>query len=242
MPLPTARRTRRSSTSGGARDAQNPQSVDGFVLQRYHVALLVPAVLAGAYPTVASYLGEKQTGKMAIVHPPEDHPVIYVSWYDAWAFCQWVRWIDEASGTGYGLRLPHEVEWEYAARWSKRPDGSACPVPIDHPYWWGTKFYANFEGVKEPISRDVAHAVGAPGVTRAPADASPNGLGLYDMLGNVWEWMANIYDTSEQKTVEQRATVRYSRKFPKGVAPANPQRAMRGGLWYYLDLLDRIQP
>ena len=56
------------------------------------------------------------------------------------------------------------------------------------------------------------------------------------MLGNAWEWMANIYDTSEQKTVEQRATVRYSRKFPEGVAPANPQRAMRGGLWYYLYL------
>ena len=221
--------------------AENPQSVDGFVLQRYPVLHSWYRLFSPAHAqTVASYLGAKQTGEMAIAPPPENHPVIYVSWYDAWAFCQWVRWIDEGSGTGYGLRLPHEVEWEYAARWSKRPDGSACPVPIDHPYWWGTTFYTNSEGVKEPISKDVAHAVGAPGATRAPAEASPNGLGLYDMLGNAWEWMANIYDTSEQKTVEQRATVRYSRKFPEGVAPANPQRAMRGGLWYYLDLLATV--
>lgn len=179
--------------------------------------------------------------RIGVVEPPaDDHPVIYVSWYDAWAFCQWVRWRD-AQGKRFGLRLPHEVEWEYAARFAPSSDGPPVPVPRAQPYWWGHDFYRRIsEGVPEPIrERPEAHADGAPGATRAPGEPGslPNGLQLHDMLGNVWEWMANIYDSSEDKTVSTGAQIHYSREFPEGRAPANPQRAMRGGLWYYLDLL-----
>ena len=54
-----------------------------------------------------------------------EQPVIYVSWYDAWAFCLWARWKDRS------CRLPEEHEWEYAAK---------AGTPWDWNYWWGDDF------------------------------------------------------------------------------------------------------
>jgi formylglycine-generating enzyme required for sulfatase activity len=225
---------------------ENPQVIAKFDLQRYPVLQRWVRLWSSAHAQVvetcldAIELNDDDGRRIPIAHQPDDHPAIYVSWYDAWAFCQWACWTD-SSGKHYGLRLPHEVEWEYAARFAPPTGGQpARLVPRDQPYWWGSDFYKKPDGRPERIvDRQEAYADGTPGATRAPGSprSIPNGLGLHDMLGNVWEWMANIYDSSEDKTVRSRAEIHYSRAFPEGRAPVNPQRAIRGGLWYYLDLL-----
>jgi formylglycine-generating enzyme required for sulfatase activity len=216
--------------------AENPQTVAAFelhclpVLHRWFWLFA-----AGHRATVQKYLG-------TVPHPPDNHPAIYISWFDAWAFCQWANW-EEAGVDGprrYGLRLPHEVEQEYATRWTTGAEGGCVQSPPQHRYWWGDEFYAREnEACEEPLSRPTAHAIGRPGATRAPATAAANGLGLHDTLGNVWEWMANLYDPRRERDVLLRGfdAMRYSRALPDQRPPVNVQRTMRGGLWYYLDLL-----
>lgn len=174
--------------------------------------------------------------------PPDDHPAIYISWYDAWAFCQWVTWtVPGAAGAKprrFGLRLPHEPEWEYAAGWTTGADGTAARIPYGQPYWWGSTFYHDEHSpTEEPLSTPVAHAIGNPGRTRSPFDAQPNGLGFHDILGNVWEWTANLYDARKEEDTKGLDVMHYSRTYPLMRPPVNCARTMRGGLWYILDLL-----
>lgn len=217
--------------------AQNPQAMAAFTMHRLPVLhrwywLFAP----GHRHAVQSYLGSTP-------HPPDDHPVIYVSWFDAWAFCQWATWtVDDPDHPGgrrrYGLRLPHEVEWEYASRWTTGPTGEPQRTGCGQLYWWGDEFYAHTDTADEElVSKDVAHADGKPGHTRAPSAAAPNGLGFHDILGNVWEWTANLYDHRKEKATAALADMKYSRVLPQEAPPVNCQRTMRGGLWYYLDLL-----
>jgi len=97
-----------------------------------------------------------------------DHPVTYVSWEDANAYCEWA-----------GKRLPTDQEWEKAARGT---DGRIFP--------WGNEF-----DVKKANTPLRWKQVGAFGDT-APVGAFSGGVsvfGLYDMSGNVWEWTASWY-------------------------------------------------
>jgi len=90
----------------------------------------------------------------------DDHPVVYVSWDDARDFCAFVRG-----------RLPTEAEWEYAAR-----GGNA-----DGIYPWGNAYspdQTNDRGVAGKDKWEQSAPVGS---------FPPNGYGLYDMIGNVWE-------------------------------------------------------
>jgi formylglycine-generating enzyme required for sulfatase activity len=128
----------------------------------------------------------------------DDHPVVCVSWNDATAYTQWM-----SRTRGQKYRLPTEAEWEYAARSGGRQERYAGGDVIEKVAWYAGN------------SEDRTHPVG---------QKQPNGLGLYDMSGNVWQWTADWYDS------------RYYRESPR-TDPGGPEtgkkRVFRGGSWYY---------
>jgi len=101
-------------------------------------------------------------------------PVINVSWRDAKAYLAWL-----SRRTGQNYRLLTDAEWEYAAR-----AGSA------KLYWWGDRVVPN---------RANCVNCGAPYNRKAPSDVGlypPNGFGLHDMSGGVWEWVEDCWNES----------------------------------------------
>jgi len=140
------------------------------------------------------------------------HPVVLVSWNDATAFC---KWVSRKEGRTYGL--PTEAQWEYA-----------CRAGSSTAYWWGDEMddtgkVANVadsprwnaaEGYKAMRMDDGFKYTAPAGHYRA------NAFGLYDMIGNVWEWCSDWkgdYEAGSQ------------------VDPVGPStgsaRVLRGGSW-----------
>jgi formylglycine-generating enzyme len=104
-----------------------------------------------------------------------DHPVVHVSWLDAREYCRWA-----------GRRLPTETEWEFAARGGKHqkrfPWGDELTPAGEHRM---NVFQGRFP-------RPDATAAGTVRVDAFP----PNGFGLHNMTGNVWEWCADRFGPS----------------------------------------------
>ena len=131
-----------------------------------------------------------------------DHPVVHVSWNDAIAFCDWA-----------GKRLPTEAEWELAARGGKQgaryPWGDELTPEGQHlcNIWQGT--------FPDADSEEDGFAGTAP-VKSFP----PNGFGLYNVSGNVWEWCSDWFSPDFHLKGPQ--------KNPRG-PESGDAKAMRGG-------------
>jgi formylglycine-generating enzyme len=135
-----------------------------------------------------------------------NHPVVLVRYDDALAYCRWV-----SDSLGRGVRLPTEAEWEKAARGGiegqRYPSGddidpSAC----------------NF--LDDPAAKSERG-------TRPTGSYPPNAYGLYDMSGNVWEWVTDWYHAGYYGLGETRD--------PRGPESGN-MRIVRGGSWVNDDL------
>jgi len=126
----------------------------------------------------------------------KDHPVVCVSWNDAVAYAQWL-----SERTGQKYRLPTEAEWEYAARaktetaryWGNDPD-EACRYGNVHDKT--SKKENDFSWTHHNCTDGYAK-------TAPVGHFESNNFGLFDMLGNVWEWTCSKYENKYQGEEKQ---------------------------------------
>ncbi|MBZ0095330.1 MAG: formylglycine-generating enzyme family protein [Sulfuricella sp.] len=147
----------------------------------------------------------------------DDHPVVNVTWNDAVAMS---KWLSEKEGKKY--RLPTEAEWEYAARAGTRTRYHSGNDPQSLLKVANT--FAADTMMRWPQWKDYALAGNDGFEFTAPVGSfAPNALGLYDMHGNAWEWVADWYDEN------------YYARSP-GDDPPGPAsgkvRVRRGGSWH----------
>jgi formylglycine-generating enzyme required for sulfatase activity len=138
----------------------------------------------------------------------ERHPVVYVSWFDAMAFVQWLN-----RRTGHLFALPSEAQWEYACRGGGSTAFSfGQTIRTDQANYYGEAVYGE----------------GEPGIYRK--GTTPCGMfvanyyGLHDMHGNVWEWCIDKYDERFYSTMQAKLRNPVHRA-------AIAYRIKRGGSW-----------
>ena len=153
------------------------------------------------------------------------HPVVNVTWNDAAAMA---AWLSQREGVTY--RLPTEAEWEYAARGGTRsrfPGGDSPDVLLA-----SANTFDREAALRWPRWREQA-GTGSDGFpfTAPVGSFAPNAFGLYDMIGNVWEWCADWY--AEDYYANSPAAD------PQGPASGDV-RVRRGGSWHSWPLYARV--
>jgi len=178
---------------------QTPVTVAAW--RRYRVATGKPAL-----PAIDEF------GRKLNEAASQEQPAVEVTWEDAKDYCSWAS-----------MRLPSEAEWEYAAR--------AGTTQASYAWLPNVAWYADNSGKKPIDGADLFRFDSASyekrlfGNGNGPKDVKlkpPNAWGLYDMLGNVWEWVADYYrDDYYSSSPAQN---------PAG-PPTGTQRVLRGGAW-----------
>jgi sulfatase modifying factor 1 len=137
-------------------------------------------------------------GPRSSIEERPDHPVVHVSFEDAQAYCAWTE-----------TRLPTEAEWEFAAR------GGAAGARFP----WGDELEPGGERRMNVFQGRFPIPDGEAGTV--PVDAfAPNGFGLHNVTGNVWEWTADWFEADYYR--------RSPRESPRGPERGS-RRVMRGG-------------
>lgn len=126
-------------------------------------------------------------------------PVINVSWHDAATYCEWL-----SDQTGETYRLPSEAEWEYAARGGTRQEtwaGTSEEAELGEYAWYET----NSEGQAHPVG-----------------EKRPNSFGIYDLSGNIWEWVEDCWNQNYEGAPSDGTA---------WLSGACDLRVLRGGSW-----------
>ena len=165
---------------GSPPDEERWDGYDGSEEPQHTVTISAPFAVGRFAITFDEWDAARTAGGVA--HTPEDEdwgrgvqPVIDVSWFDAVEYC---RWLTEATGKEY--RLLTEAEWEYV-----------CRAGTTTAFWWGNEIaaeQANYDG-------NFTYGSGRTGEYRQrtlPVESfAPNPWGLFQVHGNVWEWVAD---------------------------------------------------
>jgi formylglycine-generating enzyme required for sulfatase activity len=143
-------------------------------------------------------------------HMPDDHkwgrgrrPVINVNWPAAVGYTEWL-----SRRTGQTYRLPSEAEWEYAARAGTTTE-----------YWWGDAVGQARANCRN-CGPEVSHG------TKPVGAFGPNPFGLFDVHGNVWEWVQDCWHSSHAGAPRDGSA---------RLDGACQERVTRSGSWYYVD-------
>ena len=219
LPIPAGEFTmgcvkERDEVEGGCLDWEKPPhpvKLSAFKLAETEVTVeqYLACVQQGGCP--APYWNEKgsdyniSTGKdehykkMGKALTDSQHPIVGVSWENAVAY---VAWLNKSQQPSQPFRLPTEAEWEYAARGGDK----------EQAYPWGNSIGKNKANCSD---------CGDEFEYTAPVGSfAPNGFGLKDMHGNVWEWVADWYGDYPTQLASN----------PKG-ASKGTDRVLRGGSW-----------
>ncbi|MEW5719547.1 MAG: SUMF1/EgtB/PvdO family nonheme iron enzyme [Chloroflexota bacterium] len=186
---------------------QHPVELDEFQIAKYPLtnAQYLAFVQQTQHEPPSHWSGGQFSEELAA------HPVVYVAWSDAVAYCEWLTKVLREAGhlrENEVIRLPTEAEWEKVASWDEAKKAKRI--------WpWGNEWDA----------AKCNSAEGGTGTTTPVGKYSPAGdspYGVADMAGNVWEWCADWYDENSYASSPD--------KNPTG-ANSGQARVLRGGAW-----------
>lgn len=218
-----------SDTAGEEEGPLHTVMVEDFYISRYPVtnAQYQQFVVDVGYHEPQNWTGNR---------PPkvkENHPVVLITWFDAYNYCIWLR-----LKTGRSYRLPTEAEWEKAARGGKHLYTGNNPHP-ERSYPWGLTFAKHKCNTVESRLGD-----STPIGYYVPADVSP--YGISDLAGNVWEWTGSLWTPYPYNASDGRESInvyprpildpqsheyRFEGPPPDLKMDAYTKLVMRGGSW-----------
>ena len=195
--------------------------IDAFYIDKYEVTV-------GQYNQFVRATKYRPLPLWVYQYAPTDaHPVVGVSWHDAKAYAKWA-----------GKRLPTEAEWEKAARggliqknhaWGDAPvDGTQCNFADKRlRTLWNREREPDDNWADEHLDDGYAY-------TAPIGSYPPNGYGLYDMVGNVWEWCFDAYDENFYANSPDQNPIAeiLIKDGTNRIVAINKLRVVRGTSWY----------